>query len=76
MITLISILSAAVGSLVVFVIYTCAVMHVPSITFSQFIRETFLPTSVREFLLPPCPMCWALRIAVAAFAIDGFIIHS
>lgn len=34
------------------------------------IRQTFMPRSAREFWLPPCPLCWAVRavLVVALFA--------
>lgn len=49
--------------------FACAQSH-KRINFSQFLRKTFAPLTVREFWLPPCPFCWAMRgLAVAMLAV-------
>lgn len=29
-----------------------------------FLRKTFLPLTKAEFWFPPCPICWAARVAL------------
>lgn len=69
----VSLLAVGIGAFAVFGIYICATLHEPGISFVQFVKKTFLPMSVHEFLLPPCPMCWFARAAVVAFVAGSFI---
>lgn len=68
-----SLLSVGIGAFALFIIYMCATVHEPEISFFQFVKKTFLPMSVHEFLLPPCPLCWMARAAVLAFVAGSFI---
>lgn len=69
-----ALLSGGIGAFAVYIIYQCAKLHEPGIGFTQFLKKTFLPTSVHEFLLPPCPLCWFARAAMVVF-IAGSVIH-
>ena len=33
------------------------------------LQKTFLPLTRRDFWLPPCPLCWALRAGAIGIAI-------
>lgn len=35
-------------------------------------RRMFVPLTLREFLLPPCPLCWVGRAAMIAVAVLGY----
>lgn len=57
--------------------FACGESHNVSLTIPQHIQETFAPKNWREFVLPPCPICWAARatalvaITVVAFRVVG-----
>lgn len=53
--------------------FLCAGLHVPGIKFKAFLRETLMPLSKREFWFPPCPLCWAVRVAALALVVYPFI---
>jgi hypothetical protein len=50
--------------------FACANLHNEhGVTLRRFLKETFTPTSWREFLLPPCVLCWGVRVAAVGLAI-------
>ncbi len=54
--------------------FACAQMHEPrGISIMPFLRKTFVPLTQREFWFPPCPMCWAVRVATVALAVYVFL---
>lgn len=70
---IVSLLSVGILAFVVFIAFVCGRVHEPEISFKQFLKIAFLPTSVCEFLLPPCSLCWIARAVVLMFVAGSFI---
>lgn len=60
-------------ALAVPVVFLCAGVHQPGIRFVSFLRKTFAPMTMRDFLLPPCPACWAIRVVALALIVYSMI---
>lgn len=65
------ILAVVITSLVAIAAFACGTGHRSSLSVKEFTKETLLPTNLRQFLLPPCPLCWAVRagVIITAFLI-------
>lgn len=50
----------------------CAGEHGTSV--EETLRQTFMPLTMREFALPPCPFCWFVRVTALTLLIGAVVV--